>query len=103
MWAAGFFDGEGCIGIQKQQRGRYWYLNVQITQKDRRPLDRFLSAVDGLGTIGGPYERDGMKHRYRVSGVAAEQVLEWLRPWLSEPKLEQDARVRAALLEHKGI
>src|ERR1700747_1796190 len=38
-WAAGFFDGEGCIGI-------YGYaLRIDLTQARIEPLERFRLAV----------------------------------------------------------
>lgn len=45
-WAAGLFEGEGCISSIRA--GRTWYLKVAMT--DREVLDRF-HAIVGRGRI----------------------------------------------------
>jgi hypothetical protein len=50
-WAAGFFDGEGCISYT--QSGKYDM--IRIGQCERLPLVRFQTAVGGMGRIYGPY------------------------------------------------
>lgn len=91
-WAAGFFDGEGSTCNGNAPNGRL-QLQMQVVQVDRRPLDRFLAAVEA-GTIYGPYQprQAHWQPKYRwivrgieeVTGVAAK-----LFPYLSEPKQEQ--------------
>jgi hypothetical protein len=87
-WSAGFFDGEGTTGLSK---GRY--ARMSIHQVDRRPLDRFQSAVLGVGSVIGPYPHKNGRwqpiHQWRVSGSGAQAVLAMLWPFLSEPKKEQ--------------
>ncbi len=41
IYMAGFFDGEGYIGIQKRQRGKYteYYLVISIGQNDGKQID----------------------------------------------------------------
>lgn len=47
-WAAGFFDGEGCIlGARNGKAGSYhYYLVVSVGQVDERPL-KFLESLFG--------------------------------------------------------
>jgi hypothetical protein len=52
-WAAGLFDGEGHTRANDAQKGSVPILS--ISQIDRGVLDRFRSAVVGLGTVHGPY------------------------------------------------
>lgn len=99
IWAAGFFDGEGCISLRTGRNRKYGnYLRVTITQTDVRPLERFLAAV-GVGSIEGPrlptngvgkksYRRYVCQRKADVIGI-----FETLEPFLSEPKLEQFIRV----------
>jgi hypothetical protein len=49
IWAAGFFDGEGCVGIYPgRQAGRVrWRLCLSVVQKDRRPLDLMRERFGG--------------------------------------------------------
>lgn len=47
-WAAGFFDGEGCVRLQVQYMKRLKNptigLSVAVTNSDRRPIDLFQRA-----------------------------------------------------------
>jgi len=48
-WAAGFFDGEGCISFKGGAGGKYAgrYVHLIVEQKDRRPLDRLQTLFGG--------------------------------------------------------
>ena len=46
-WAAGFFDGEGSIGIYERNQGRYSRLTSDISQRDPRPLLIFKEMFGG--------------------------------------------------------
>jgi hypothetical protein len=51
-WAAGFFDGEGCVSVRRDKRpGRKPALHLDIEQTDERPLRRFHAAVEFKGSI----------------------------------------------------
>ena len=82
-WAAGFFEGEGCI---TESNG---HLITRITNTDEAMLERFREIVDA-GTIYGPYTRndkDGFKRKPVFAWVATEEaaldVLDLLGKWLS--------------------
>lgn len=45
-WAAGFFDGEGYVGIAVASNGTH-RLDVIVTQVDRRPLDALAERWGG--------------------------------------------------------
>ncbi len=52
-WVAGFFDGEGYIGVHKTKNGRGYNsrtIHVAITQKDRTPLD-WIKQHFGFGNV----------------------------------------------------
>lgn len=59
-WAAGLFDGEGCISISKQmQAGRKnptYRLRLDVCQNNRETLQRFRGILAGQGAIGHFYE-----------------------------------------------
>lgn len=83
-WAAGFFDGEGCIRLA---RG---YPNLHLGQTDRRPLDRFRAAVGG-GNVTGPYDKRNSRPMFQWTCYTREEVeriVNLLWPYLSEPKRE---------------
>lgn len=53
IWAAGFFDGEGCISISCSRKGKrvghpgYYTLQLTAYQNDPAPLDVFISLFGG--------------------------------------------------------
>jgi hypothetical protein len=98
-WAAGFFDGEGTVYLWncRNNSGHYRTLALSINQVDRRPLERFQTAVE-VGTVSThPISRNKLnahpkwrdQHRWYVFGHHAMWALEILSPYLSGPKLEQ--------------
>lgn len=102
-WAAGFYDGEGCTSLVKPGPKNKAAIHMTMKQVDRRPLDRFLTAV-GLGYITGPASPGGnskpcyLWQCYRQ--VDVEAALMKLLPYLSEPKIEQANRVMASKAEY---
>lgn len=103
-WAAGFFDGEGWIGVQRPG-AQLPTLKVGIFQNDREVLDRFLAAVGGEGHVNGPYERPGVNRhfQYQVNGYArCVRIMEILVPYLGRIKREQYEAARASV-EETGI
>lgn len=84
-WAAGFFDGEGCIGYYPQNRR----MMVTVVQKDRRPLERFQEAL-GFGKIYGPAKSKSACYNWSVfSRDNVDKLFKLLVPFLSAPKQEQ--------------
>jgi DNA-directed RNA polymerase specialized sigma24 family protein len=68
---------------------------VKVSQKDRRPLDRFYAAI-GVGRVTGPYEHD--IHTWQVGGNSgARRALDLLWPYLSQPKREQAEAAMATI------
>lgn len=58
-WAAGFFDGEGTVGLWKNNGGSPGLgrkrLSASVSQKPREPLDHFVSICGGK--VNGPYKQ----------------------------------------------
>jgi hypothetical protein len=113
-WAAGFFDGEGSVYLNRKRAiggttGREYIIHspcLSVAQVDPRPLARFALAVGGRKP-GGPYQPRTAKSNayYRWDAMGRPSVhriglLLW--PHLSEPKREQFHRVWAALETAKG-
>lgn len=69
-WAAGFFDGEGCVTSSEAGSRRPMMF---ITQYDPRLLRRFRQAV-GFGKVYGPY-RSGSRRAHRASKSVFERLL----------------------------
>ena len=100
-WAAGLFDGEGSTTVLKTQRDRYSYVRMNVPQKDRRVLDKFLSVVCA-GTIYKANTRDiHSLDIYKQADV--EHTLNLLWPYLSEIKKEQALRAYAQVEASRAI
>lgn len=57
-WAAGLFEGEGYVSVQRTARGRP-KVRVAINMTDRDVLERFARIMGGH--VLGPYDRGGRK------------------------------------------
>jgi len=53
-WAAGFFDGEGCVSARERDDSAKIEINIGQANSPET-LIRFKNAVGGIGKIGGPY------------------------------------------------
>jgi hypothetical protein len=102
-WAAGFFDGEGCISCS-YVKPSYLQIRLHIAQIDKRVLDRFRKAVGRVGiNIGGPYTRkkqsDGcIRSTYYQLGAHNSNVINifnLLKPYLCETKVKQGEKAIA--------
>jgi hypothetical protein len=88
-WAAGLFEGEGCI---TEVNGRF---TTVVNNTDDWVIDRLFDVV-GRGRTSGPYrnsEADGRVRKpfwvWRASEEEAFDVLQMLAPWLSPRRLER--------------
>jgi hypothetical protein len=99
-WAAGFFDGEGCIGTYKE-KARYCRLYLSISQIKWETLERFRRATGNHNKVRGPYDPNNSPSRkrqqaaavnprkskpyysYTAQGGVAVAVFNTLRPYLS--------------------
>jgi hypothetical protein len=93
-WAAGLFDGEGHIGLRRQEKGArvYFQRAMGMTNTDLALLQRFQAAV-GDGRIGSPWEPPELKHstkwQWQLTGrQRIEGVFGLLEPFLSQAKGE---------------
>ena len=81
-WAAGFFDGEGCVGVYHNQ-GRY-VLSVSVSQGRREPLEILLAMFGG--SIQRDYRPGGYNgkgtYSWRISGNKAAKALKAMLPFL---------------------
>lgn len=92
-WAAGFFDGEGYVGLAHEHSvDRLPRLQMSVAQVDRRPLDRFAKAV-GYGKVRGPYTQKNPNsnpyyHWQIQSTTRSEATFALLEPFMAAPKVE---------------
>jgi hypothetical protein len=107
-WSAGFFDGEGCVGLRRRPRC-VAQLQISISQCDRRVLDRFAAAVGG-GRVYGPHTPAGAtpnqnpRYQYVATGASlVPSIMDAIYPWLSAVKREQYERTMAAHARAKMV
>lgn len=90
-WAAGFFDGEGTVTIQRRKasNGGAYIMQMAVFQKHPGPVFRFLE-IAGCGSVHatGKNRATGAQWQWRASGRQAQAVLERLMPHLVA-KLDQ--------------
>ncbi len=96
IWAAGFFDGEGCISIQKQQKQTrlYYYMSVSVYQNDCRPLDDFLEL------FGGSILPEAPAQKWRASGRTAAAMLSEMLPYL---RVKREQAITAIAFQERRL
>jgi len=101
-YAAGLFDGEGCVHIARQKkasarRGHIFRLTVSVAQNHLDTLVDFQTLTGIAGRIYGT-RRQGTSNRDSYSlnygGKDAETLLETLRPFLRRKQDEADEALR---------
>lgn len=91
-WAAGLFEGEGCITICKRECRP----TARINMTDEDVIRRF-HAIVGIGKVYGPYQSAGNRKPYwtwYARQADAFVVIEMLADWLSHRRLERTEEVR---------
>ena len=113
-WAAGFFDGEGTIGIKKNysktSKNPSFSLHVKVAQTERHPLDMIQEMV-GSGTVHKMVRERQRKgkmqtetyHSYEVTGSASLVVLESMLPYLTVKKERAEVAIKfRKIIEARG-
>jgi hypothetical protein len=94
-WAAGFFDGEGSLGVYYDKRDNRPFLQLNISQKDRRPLAE-IAALFGFGNI--RVNQQGVHYWTVYTHEKVQHVVATLWPFM-RVKREQAADVFTRYLE----
>lgn len=88
---AGFFDGEGCIRINKRLRGTYTEYSVFITvgQKDGAVIDWIVKNYGGGSYL---IKRDG-SYVWTATNKIAYNVLKKIEPYLKYKKPQSEIAI----------
>ena len=93
-WAAGLFDGEGCLVIRKPSKScRAWVLQLNLSNTHRPALEQFIRIVD-VGHL--RFRTFKPKNQWRTvwtwqtASRKAEQVLRILLPYLVIKRVEAE-------------
>jgi len=106
-WAAGFFDGEGCVSVNRMPSGNY--LRLQVASTDLPVLER-LQRVIGCGRINGPYQhhpdhKTRAHHKpvwhWRASSDEARAALDLIKPWLSQHSLDKITAAEGRVMTYR--
>lgn len=89
-WAAGFFDGEGCVSRQNPHRAKSTRIRLTVGQQDDEVLLKFQEIV-GYGNLCYPktLKPNGLKwgiYLTITSWAAAQEVMQSLWPYLGSIK-----------------
>jgi hypothetical protein len=109
-WAAGLFDGEGCVSIAKARQGHagrtlYYRVDLIVSNTRRELLAPFVVLFGGRidhHRKNSPRRQDSFQWKTTGSAHAAE-VLTAIRPWLIAKRENAEVALSAcALLTRKG-
>ena len=89
-WAAGFFDGEGYLGIGRAG-GSAFGIQVQASQKARKPLEK-LTRIFGCGFI--VYKPSSGVHVWNTAHRQGAMVLRLIMPHLTIKRRQADWLLR---------
>ena len=95
-WAAGFFDGEGCIHIGRlTARGHTNYqLIIRVSQRTREPVDEFQRLFGGfVSTTRASSHPHKTQWLWGCSNAQAGKVLAQLLPFLIVKKSQAELAV----------
>jgi hypothetical protein len=87
-YAAGYFDGEGCITFMRIKRSRP-YLRIALVSHDLDSLRVFTELFGDEVQYVNHGKKIGMVYRWDKNGPYAQEVLSELYPYLRSAKKKQ--------------
>lgn len=109
VWAAGFFDGEGCVLLARMrprtpQSAVSLRLGIAVAQKVREPLDTLAQRWGG--TVRLSHESRTNRHAdaydWRLHGAAAVVFLRDVRPYLRVKHRQADVGIAYGMTIGEG-
>ena len=87
IWASGFFDGEGSIGLSKHKNPEFYYVSITVSNTHLKSIERFKDIVV-FGRIYKQTKYINRKQCYNwvASSKQAAIVLKMLLPFLYTKK-----------------
>lgn len=99
-WAAGLFEGEGCLHIEAQRFSQpFGHICASLASTDRDVVERFVRII-GVGSVARFKTPPGNKPAWRwsVRSGKAEEVIRLLMPYFGERRF---AKARELLDQRK--
>jgi hypothetical protein len=106
-YIAGFFDGEGSIGVyfnkssRKNNPKKYAKLLIRMSQNDRRVLD-WIQEIIGCGSVHAKKKKPdrALQHDLVLSHEQARLLINEIKPYL---KVKMEQVEKSLLLDSKNI
>lgn len=91
-WAAGFFDGEGCIRCERRKSNGAFYMSITATQAVLEPLQKLIDMFGGDLQY---QKREGKEHiiSWRAHGGTAESALRSMLPYLTVKRTQAELAI----------
>ena len=90
VWAAGFVDGEGWIGIRPGNKGKNYHLDIAVGQVDIRPLlflkEKFGGEVYLHRVNAARYPNRQTSYQWQANGWVASDFLTFVLKYLRVKK-----------------
>lgn len=82
IWAAGFFDGEGCVRITRQEKyGKtYHWMDVSVFQAEQTSIELLMELFGG--SISDHHSKRDIGWWWRAHGPTADAALREMLPYL---------------------
>lgn len=89
-WLAGFFEGEGSVGIYERKSGAGCFVCLKISQQNSESLVKCYD-ITKMGNVQGPYKtKTGSIMFWSVSKMGdVYKIIKLIYPWLSERRQTQ--------------
>ena len=91
-WAAGIFEGEGCIAKQSSHR-KAWHIGLSVENTDLELLEKFQRVIGNLGHI---YKRKRRSTKHKRHWVwrtdkfeEVQATISYIWPWLLTRRRER--------------
>jgi len=82
-YLAGFFDGEGYIGIHRYTPSKQWALNIVVAQKDKSVLEEFQTKT-GYGKL--LQDKTTKVWKWKIASRRAIKLINLMYPYLRVKK-----------------
>jgi hypothetical protein len=102
-WAAGCFEGEGCISINRyfQNKRMYYSLRVSLPNTDEDIINFFQSRWPGTVHIEKAYGNSRQLSRWILTGKKAEKCIDQLSTFFITEKYRKRATLAFQFMEAK--
>lgn len=98
-WAAGLFEGEGCITASTRSDGYVKYVSIQLVMCDLDVVMKFarIVGIENVKTYAGVTKNRKQRHYVQTNKISEVERIFWmLAPHLGERRLKRGAELLVA-------